>query len=102
MPRIFLAVELAEIRKGFDGLSQLIRDAIAQHPLSAQLYVFRKRRRDRIKVLYRLFAKCKHCGVEPSAYLRNVLERMSAHPHSRLEELLLDRWKPASAAESPD
>ncbi|MGE3820563.1 MAG: IS66 family insertion sequence element accessory protein TnpB, partial [Isosphaeraceae bacterium] len=38
--------------KGFDGLSQLVRDKIAQDPLSGHLHVFRNRRRDRIKVLY--------------------------------------------------
>jgi transposase len=50
--RIFLATEPADMRKGFDGLSQLVRDRIAQDPLSGHLYVFRNRRRDRIKVLY--------------------------------------------------
>ncbi|MGE3818071.1 MAG: IS66 family insertion sequence element accessory protein TnpB, partial [Isosphaeraceae bacterium] len=43
-PRIFLAVEPADMRKGFDGLSQLVRDKIAQDPLSGHLYVFRDRR----------------------------------------------------------
>ena len=50
--RIFLAVEPADMRKGFDGLSQLVRDRIAQDPLSGHLYVFRNRRRDRVKILY--------------------------------------------------
>jgi transposase len=50
--RIFLAVEPADMRKGFDGLAQLVRDKIAQDPLSGHLYVFRNRRRDRIKALY--------------------------------------------------
>jgi transposase len=50
--RIFLAAEPADMRKGFDGLSQLVRDKIAQDPLSGHLYVFRNRRRDRIKILY--------------------------------------------------
>ena len=50
--RIFLAVEPADRRKGFDGLSQLVRDRIAQDPLSGHLFVFRNRRRDRIKILY--------------------------------------------------
>ena len=50
--RIFLAVEPADMRKGFDGLSQLVRERIAQHPLSGHLFVFRNRRRERIKILY--------------------------------------------------
>jgi transposase len=50
--KIFLAIEPADMRKGFDGLAQLVRDRIAQDPLSGHLFVFRNRRRDRIKVLY--------------------------------------------------
>jgi transposase len=49
--RVFLAVEPADMRKGFDGLSQLVRDRIAQDPLSGHLFVFRNKRRDRIKIL---------------------------------------------------
>lgn len=49
---IYLAVEPADMRKGFDGLAQLVREQIAQDPLSGQLFVFRNRRRDRIKILY--------------------------------------------------
>jgi transposase len=50
--RIFLAVEPADMRKGFDGLGQLVRDRIAEDPLSGHLFVFRDRRRDRVKILY--------------------------------------------------
>ena len=50
--RIFLAIEPTDMRKGFDGLSLLVRDRIAQDPLSGHLFVFRNRRRDRIKILY--------------------------------------------------
>jgi IS66 Orf2 like protein len=51
-PRIFLAAEPADMRKGFDGLAQLVRDRIAEDPLSGHLFVFRNRRRDRVKILY--------------------------------------------------
>jgi len=50
--RIFLAVEPADMRKGFDGLAQLVRERIAEDPLSGHLFVFRNRRRDRVKILY--------------------------------------------------
>jgi transposase len=49
---IFLAVEPADMRKGFDGLAQLVREPIARDPLSGHLFVFRNRRRDRLKILY--------------------------------------------------
>ena len=49
---IFLAVQPADMRKGFDGLAQLVREPIARDPLSGHLFVFRNRRRDRLKILY--------------------------------------------------
>ena len=50
--RIFLAVEPADLRNGFDGLARLVREVIREDPLSWHLFVFRNRRRDRIKILY--------------------------------------------------
>jgi len=35
---------------------------------------------------------CKELGVDPFAYLRDVLDRVSTHPHSRIGELLPDLW----------
>jgi transposase len=46
-----------------------------------------------------LCTSCKDFGVDPQAYLRDVLERVSTHPASRIEELLLDRWEPAERLE---
>jgi hypothetical protein len=43
--------------------------------------------------LMRSTAWCKACGVEPFAYLRDLLERVSTHPDSRIAERLPDRWK---------
>lgn len=50
--KIFLARDAADMRKSFDGLSGLVRDALGADPLSGHLFVFRSRRGDRIKVLY--------------------------------------------------
>jgi transposase len=44
-------------------------------------------------VLSSLIATAKRLGVDPFAYLRDLFERLSAHPKSRLAELLPDRWK---------
>jgi hypothetical protein len=49
--------------------------------------------------LMSLCATCKDLGVEPFAYLRDVLDRVSTHPQSRIEELLPDRWKSAESAD---
>ena len=32
-------------------------------------------------------------GIDPQAYLRDVLGRISTHPAQRLDELLPDRWQ---------
>lgn len=41
-----------DLRKGFEGLSALVRDALAQDPLSGALYLFTNRRRTTAKVLH--------------------------------------------------
>jgi hypothetical protein len=43
-------------------------------------------------VLMSLCTTCKDLGGDPFAYLCDVLERVSTHPMSRIEELLPDRW----------
>lgn len=50
--RVFVAVEVADLRKGFDGLAQLAREVADQDPLSGHWFVFANRRRDRVKILY--------------------------------------------------
>jgi hypothetical protein len=43
--------------------------------------------------LLSLCTTCKTLGIDPEAYLRDVLDRVSTHPARRLEELLPDRWQ---------
>ena len=50
-----------------------------------------------VAVLNSLIATCKGLGAEPFAYLRDVFERISAHPNDRLDELLPDKWMGARA-----
>jgi transposase len=50
--RIWLASGATDLRKGFDTLAELVRQQLAGDPLSGQLFVFRNRRGDRIKLLY--------------------------------------------------
>ena len=49
--RIFLAVEPADMRKSFDGLSALVEGVIQASPYCGHLFVFRNRRGDRMKIL---------------------------------------------------
>ena len=49
-------------------------------------------------VLTSFITTCKRLHIEPFAYLRDVFERISAHPANRIEELLPDRWQAARSA----
>jgi transposase len=49
--RIWICVEPQDGRKGIDGLAAAVTARLAQDPLSGDLYVFRNRRGDRLKIL---------------------------------------------------
>jgi transposase len=49
---IWLVAGFTDMRKGFDGLSALVQTALSENPFSGQLFVFRGRRGDRLKVLW--------------------------------------------------
>jgi transposase len=50
--KVFLCLTPADMRKSFDGLSELVRTVLGGDPLSGHLFVFRNRRGDRLKLLY--------------------------------------------------
>ena len=50
--RVWLACGLTDLRNGFDGLGGLVQTKLAEDPFSGQLFVFRGRRGDRVKVLW--------------------------------------------------
>lgn len=50
--RVYLAVGATDLRKGFEGLSDLARQVLEVDPLSGHLCIFCNRRRTRLKVLF--------------------------------------------------
>lgn len=48
---IYLAVKPVDMRKSFDGLSAIIYDVLKLNPLAGQLFVFRNKSGDKIKLL---------------------------------------------------
>ena len=50
--RVFLCATPTDMRKSFDGLSAVVREHLNQDPLAGDLFVFRNRRGDRLKLLY--------------------------------------------------
>jgi transposase len=49
--RIWLAAEAIDMRRGFDRLAEYARAVIGADPLGNNLFVFRSRRGDRLKIL---------------------------------------------------
>ena len=50
--RIWLCVQPADMRCGFDRLAELAQAVTEQNPLSGHLFLFRSRSGDRLKALY--------------------------------------------------
>ena len=50
--RVFICLEVTDMRKGFGGLAAATRELIGEDPLSGHLFVFFNRRRDRGKLLF--------------------------------------------------
>ncbi len=50
--RMFVCTQPTDMRRGFDGLSMMVEKVLKQDPFCGHLFVFRNRRKDRIKVLY--------------------------------------------------
>jgi transposase len=49
--RIWLCTKPADMRRSFDGLAALVRDWLGGDPLSGQVFVFRNKVADRLKLL---------------------------------------------------
>lgn len=66
--RIWLVTGVTDMRRGLDGLSSLVQTALSKDVLSGQLFIFRGRRGDRVKILWHdndglcLFYKRLHRG----------------------------------------
>jgi len=50
--RVCLALEPADLRRGFEGLSLVVREELEENECSSQLFVFTNKRRNRIRLLY--------------------------------------------------
>ncbi|MFB3138533.1 MAG: IS66 family insertion sequence element accessory protein TnpB [Phycisphaerales bacterium] len=50
--KIFVALQPTDMRRGFPGLCGEVQSTLQEDPLSGHLFLFRNRRRDRIKILF--------------------------------------------------
>jgi len=60
LPVVYLCRDAIDFRKGINGLSILVEDALCLDPFSEQLFVFCNRRRNRVKILYWEVWQCFH------------------------------------------
>ena len=49
--RILLAAQPVDFRKGMDGLAALVQQALRADPFQGDVFIFRPRRTDRVKIL---------------------------------------------------
>ena len=49
--RILLAARPVDFRKGMDGLAALVQQALRADPFAGDLFIFRPKRADRVKIL---------------------------------------------------
>ena len=56
----------------------------------------------RAAIIYSLVASCKLNGIDPFAYFRDVLEKVSTHPAEAIDELLPGNWKMPNSGTQDD
>lgn len=49
---IWIACGVTDLRRGFDGLAALVQQQLAEDPFAGQVFCFRGRRGDRVKILW--------------------------------------------------
>src|SRR5690606_31791533 len=89
--RYFLYRHPADMRKGFDGLSGLVRDELRQDPLSGDVFIFLNRRSNQVKLLlwegdgFSLYCK----RLERGTYEIPMQKENSKYLTLRSDELML-------------
>jgi len=76
--------------------NNLVENAIRPVALGRKNYLFAGSHEGarRAAMLYSLLSTAKLHGIEPFAWLRDVLDRIADHPHKKLQDLLPENWIP--------
>lgn len=102
--RVMVATRPVDFRKGIDGLTSLVREAMSADPFDGAIYVFRAKRTDRIKLVFWdgtgvcLFAKRLEDGEFHWPKIADGVMRLSAAQFSALLEGL--DWRRVKAKET--
>ena len=109
MPQSPLAQAFAYTLSNWEALNQFTQDGILApdsnlvertiRPIAvgrkAWLFVASQRGGEAAAIAFSLIETCKLNGIEPYAYLKDVLNRINGHRTNRLAELLPFHWQPA-------
>jgi transposase len=79
--RVHLYGQPCDMRKGFDGLSALVRNALGRDPMDGSLYVYVNRKATQMRVLY--FDRSGYCVWGKRLEAGKVLERLGRGMHAR-------------------
>jgi transposase len=81
--QIWLATAPVDMRKGFDGLAEVVRSFLGHDPLSGHLFVFRNKRGERLKILW-----WDQCGL--TVYYRRLHRGTFRFPAGEESSLAVD------------
>jgi len=104
--RIWIVAGATDMRRGFDGLCALVQHQLNESPFSGDLYIFRGRRGDKVKLLWysgdglALFYKRLSSGVFTWPQVKEGTVLLSAAQLSMLLEGI-DWRKPHRTAPAP-
>jgi hypothetical protein len=79
----------------------LLRSCEGSHDRKAWLFCGSELGGQRAAMVMSLVQSAKLSGHDPWAYLKDVLERLLAHPNPQIDELLPHRWGPTAAGKMP-
>ncbi|GAB6012540.1 type I restriction-modification system subunit M N-terminal domain-containing protein [Viscerimonas tarda] len=76
--------------------NNLAENAVGPMALGRKNYLFclNHQAAERTAMIYSLLGTCKICGVNPSIWLTDVLNRIQDHSILKLDELLPHKWEP--------
>ena len=98
--RIWWCTAATDMRRGFDGLAEQQMKRIALLRKNA-LFVGTSRGGATAAVISSLTSTCQRHGVNPQAYLTQLLANLLDTPMSRLDDWLPDQWKKRSSPPAP-
>ena len=94
-PSIMRYTELAEAQLDNNGVENAIRPVALGR--RNWLFAGSESGGQRAAILFSLITTCKRLGIDPNAYLTDVIARIGAHKASRIGELTPRNWKTAQA-----